>query len=130
MQTAYPLAMVFCDMIHRDPLTGKRTLLGCFSELRATHFPYVHAMMATYVAFTDVRGQVVAKVRIVDVDEEHGPLFEQQASVNVVDQGTVAEADALMPGVRFPTPGVYTVQFFVDARFLRERRLPVVQVSQ
>jgi len=54
----YALALVVCDAIWRDPSTGKRTILGCFSVIGAKSFPTKHPIMSVYAAVTDAHGLV------------------------------------------------------------------------
>jgi len=48
------LAWITCDAIHSDPATGKYTLLGVFSSLRARSFPVTHPRMIWFLALTSV----------------------------------------------------------------------------
>lgn len=68
----YALALVVCDAIWRDPSTGKRTILGCFSAILADEFPATHPGMAVYAAITDGHGTVPIALRLVDADEAQG----------------------------------------------------------
>ena len=66
----FPLAMVICDAVWRDPATGKWTLLGCFSAIEARVFPCFRPNLAVFVSLTDGRGKTPLKLRLVDVNEE------------------------------------------------------------
>jgi hypothetical protein len=125
----YALAMVISDAIWRDPGSGKRTILGCFSVLFARRFPAVHPIMAVYAVLTDGRGKVPIKLRVVDVDEENVPLFEANGEVVFADPRATVEIDMHIQGIRFPRPGDYRFQLFAGGEFVLERRLLVVQIS-
>ena len=43
-----------CDGVHIDPATGKHTLLGVFSNLKAREFPVTHPYMVWFMTLTDV----------------------------------------------------------------------------
>src|SRR6058998_634248 len=90
-QPPYSLALVLCDAIYQDTISGKPTLLGCFSVLHAREFPARHASMAAYAAITDGRGTVSILFRLVDVDEEAEPLFEGTTEVEFRDPRAVIE---------------------------------------
>jgi len=118
-----PLAMVICDMIWADPSTGKRTMLGCFSELSAKHFPIIHPIIAVYVALTGGCGTVVIRLQLVDVDEENDPIFEWTGEVDFPSPRELMEFDFHIPNVSFPSPGEYRIQLFADGELILERRL-------
>jgi hypothetical protein len=48
------LAWITCDSVYVDPATGKHTLLGIFSNLRAKEFPVVHPRMIWFLSFSDL----------------------------------------------------------------------------
>lgn len=127
----YTLAMVVADGIWRDPSTGKRTILGCFSEIGATKFPFVHPQLAVYVAMTDVHGKVAVKLRMVHAENDgEEPLFEREAEVELPDPRVVVEMDFTVGGLVFPRPGQYRLQLLAAGEFLLERRIVVRQMGK
>ena len=124
----YPLAMVIADAIWRDPGTGKRTILGCFSLIAAREFPAVHPQLAVYVAITDGRGTVPFRVQMVDMEEEGEPIFQAEGEVQFEDPRSIIEMDFHFAGVTFPHPGEYRIQLFASGEFLLERRIVIQQI--
>ena len=47
------LAWVTCDGVHLDPASGKHTILGVFSNIKAHRFPVTHPFMVWFLAITD-----------------------------------------------------------------------------
>jgi hypothetical protein len=47
--------MVLCGEVWVDPDSGKKSLLGVFSQVRATEFPVTAPPLCIYVALTDGR---------------------------------------------------------------------------
>ncbi len=47
------LAWMTCDGVHIDPSSGKHTILGVFSSIRARQFPVVHPFMIWFLTVTD-----------------------------------------------------------------------------
>jgi len=47
------LAWLTCDGVHLDPATGKHTILGVFSNIRAHRFPVTHPFMIWFMTLTD-----------------------------------------------------------------------------
>ena len=125
----YALALVVCDAIWRDPGTGKRTILGCFSAILAKEFPTKHPLMSVYAAITDGRGKVPVALRLVDVDEERDPVFELKGEVKFDDPRIVAEIDFAAANVVIPGPGEYRLQLMSGANLLMERRIAVLKVG-
>ena len=124
----YPLAMVVCDNIHRDPGSGKLFILGCFSTMHAVTFPATHGLMGLYIEQTNGRGVVPVRVRLIDANEEREPLWEDQNDHEFRDPRMVMQMVFLLAGVIFPEPGEYRFQVFASGEFLMERRLLVNQL--
>jgi hypothetical protein len=128
-QIPYSLAMVICDAIWRDPYSGKRTILGCFSAISGYQFPVIVPVLSVYVALTDGNGKIPIKLRLIDADEERQPLFETELEVEFASPLVIAELDYVMQGVTFPVPGEYRVQLSARAEPLVERRLIMSQIT-
>jgi hypothetical protein len=47
------LAWITCDGVHIDPATGKHTILGVFSNIKAQRFPVTHPFMIWFLTLTD-----------------------------------------------------------------------------
>jgi hypothetical protein len=125
----YPLALVVCDNIHRDPGTGKVCLLGCFSVIHAKEFPATHPLIALYVSITNGRGTVPVRVRLVDANEERAPIWEEEGEIELVDPRVVAEICYHLAGLTFDEPGEYRFQLFASNEFLMERRILIAQIE-
>jgi hypothetical protein len=48
------LAWLTCDAAHIDPASGKYTVLGIFSNIKAHRFPVTHPFMVWFMTITDV----------------------------------------------------------------------------
>ncbi len=48
------LVWLMCDGVHLDPASGKHTILGVFSNIKARAFPVVHPFMIWFITLTDV----------------------------------------------------------------------------
>tara|TARA_B100002019_G_scaffold291774_1_gene312896 strand:+ start:1263 stop:1685 length:423 start_codon:yes stop_codon:yes gene_type:complete len=56
-----------CDQIYNDPATGKMTLLGIFSKLRAKMFPIRHPEMVWFLSLSELPvGEHNLKISIAD----------------------------------------------------------------
>src|SRR5438105_13651672 len=95
--TPYPLAMIICDFIWRDPFNGKATIIGTFSSIAATQFPAVHPIISVFLALTDGRGKTKIKLCLVDVDEQHEPIFQGENEVDFIDPRAIIESVMVIP---------------------------------
>lgn len=123
------LAFVIADAIWRDPGTGKRTILGCFSAIHAREFPAAHGQLALYIALTEGRGTVPLEVRLVRVDAEDEEIAKVAADIEFRDPRMILEVDLHVRGLVFPMPGEYRFQVSAQGEFLIERRLVVAQLG-
>lgn len=119
----YPLAMMICDGIWRDPSTGKRFLMGCFSVIQAPEFPCVHPVLWVHVSVTEGRGKVPIRLRLVYAADDELVWESPTEEYEFPDPRTVAEFDFGLGSLTFPRPGEYRFQFFVADQFIMERRL-------
>ena len=56
-----------CDAVHVDPATGKHSLLGVFSSLRAKSFPVVHPKMTWFLSLSELhKGEHHLKIFLSD----------------------------------------------------------------
>ena len=123
--TPYPLSMVLCDGLWRDPYTGKFTLIGLFSTVGSENFPMDLPVLSIYVALTDGQGTMPLKLELVDVDESRPPLFSDENDVSFNDPCAVLELAFQRTHVVFPSPGEYRLKLFVNNDFMIERRILV-----
>ncbi len=49
------LVWLTCDAVHIDPATGKHTILGIFSNIKARTLPVMHPHMVWFLTVTDVQ---------------------------------------------------------------------------
>lgn len=124
----YPLAMVVCDGLWRDPYTGKTTIIGTFSTIGGAKFPLRHPVLSLYISLTDGRGRVPMKLVLIDVDEEREAVFEVDDELDFKDDPRmIVELCLVQMNLIFEEPGEYRLKLFVKDEFLMERRILVAQ---
>ena len=123
----YPLAMVICDMVWRDPYTAKCTIIGTFSAVCSSIFPAVHPVLSVYITLTDGRGIVPISLVLIDADEERAPIFKQDQDIEFIDPRAIVELIFVSGGIQFPQPGEYRLQLIAANEFIMERRILVLQ---
>jgi hypothetical protein len=124
------LALLVCDQIITDRLTGKQSLIGMFSTIHSSRFPVVHPQLSVYVALTDGRGKTPLTIRIVDADESRAPLVQGTGVVEFQNPRVIANLALQFHGLRFPEPGHYRVQLLCKEALLREARLMLVKAKR
>ena len=102
----YPLAIVVCDAVWRDPGTNKFFILGSFSIIHSRAFPAIHPQSAVYISLTDGRGTIPIKLCLVSAEEEDvDPLFEAEMEMEFRDPRMIAELVFGIQGVAFLSAG-------------------------
>ncbi len=125
----YPLAMVVCDYIWRDPYTGKNTIIGTFSLIGGESFPLTHPSLGVYVSLTDGIGHCAVRLELADVNELREPIVVLEQIVDFEDPRMIAELVFQISGVTFPDPGEYRLKLFANQDFLMERRLLLISTA-
>lgn len=124
------LALVVCDQIITDRLTGKQSLIGMFSKVHAPGFPATHPQLSVYVALTEGYGETELTIRIVDSNESRPPIVEGKGRVNFKTPRAIANLALQFHGLTFARPGEYRVQIYANGQLLREARLELVQLER
>jgi len=124
----YPLAMVVCDNIHRDPGTGKPFLLGCFSVILARDFPATHPGLCVYIELTNGRGKIPFTLRLIDADEDREPVVTMEQEFECEDPRFVVQLIFGLANLTFPQEGEYRLQLFASKEFVMERRILVTSI--
>lgn len=122
------LALMVCDQIISDRLTGKQSLIGMFSQIHARRFPAAHPQLCVFVALTEGYGKCELTLRIVDANGSRPPIVEGKGAVDFKTPLAIANLALQFNGLTFPAAGDYRVQLFANGSLLREARLELVQV--
>ncbi len=123
------LAMIVCDQIITDRMTGKQSLIGMFSRIHARGFPASHPQLCVYVTLTEGYGETEFTIRIVDANDERPPIVEGRGKVRFQNPRAIANLALQFHGLTFPKPGEYRVQLYSNGELLREARLEMIQVK-
>ena len=126
--TPIGLAIVICDQIIEDKLTGKKSLIGIFNQIGTQNFPCRHPQISVFVSLTDGHGQCAARLRIVHDESDH-VVAEVNGGIQFPDVHVVVELNFNLVGLVFPQPGMYSIEFYCDDALVLERRFTVTQVK-
>jgi hypothetical protein len=107
------LAWLTCDAVHIDPASGKHTILGVFSNIRARQFPVTHPYMVWFMVLTDVApGPHRLRISLGLDPTRMAPLIERE-----FESGGPLQRINLINGLTnlsFPAPGDYSILIEVD----------------
>jgi len=122
------IAIVICDQIIEDKLTGKKSLIGIFNQIATQSFPCRHPQVCVFVSLTEGRGQCAARLRIVHDESDH-VVAEVNGNIQFPDVHMVVELNFSLVGLVFPEPGVYAIEFYCDDALVLERRFQVSHIK-
>ncbi|HLP01615.1 MAG TPA: hypothetical protein VK178_12340 [Opitutaceae bacterium] len=120
------LVWMTCDGVHIDPSTGKHTILGVFSNIRARQFPVTHPFMIWFMTITDCEpGQHTMKISIGLEPTNMMKVIERQFEsrspvqrINLINE---------LRNCSFPQAGDYNILVEVDDEPVLATNLPVTE---
>ena len=118
------LCWLTCDGVHIDPASGKHTILGIFSNIRAHHFPVTHPFMVWFLTVTDcAAGAHRMKISLGLDATNPTPLIERPFE----SQGPLQRINLIneINNLTFPEPGDYSIVVEIDDEPLLATNLTV-----
>mgnify|MGYP006281043595 CR=1 FL=1 len=123
------LALVACDTVIEDKVTGKKSLIGLCDRIAGTRFPCVHPELSVYVSLTSGRGERPCAVTCRHTDDVT-VAFTATGKIRFRDPTQVVDLVFRLRGVRFVKPGTYWLQFLVDDMPIMVRPLTVSKIEK
>jgi hypothetical protein len=118
-------AMLVCDVTLRDAETGKVSLIGIFSDVRALSFPVLQPSLSVYLNLSDVQGDYDLKIELRRLDDDR--LVGEGGAGLSLDRPN-AEIVFEMRNLVFPTEGRYEFRVHANDRFVGNKPFNVVKV--
>ena len=122
------LAWITCDSVYVDPATGKHTLLGIFSNLRAKEFPVVHPRMIWFLSFSDLpagKHDLKITIGIPMSDDEPRTIIKKDFEspgphhrINLIND---------IQRLKFEIPGNYSILIEIDGQVLLASTFPITE---
>jgi hypothetical protein len=122
------LAMIICDMVLDDRISGKKSLIGLFDAIAASSLPCLVNELFVFVALTEGHGEQMIHLRCVKASSNE-ELFDTETEVSFPDPLSVVEVNFGLCGCEFPEVGEYRFQLFANDSLLCERKFHVTQVE-
>lgn len=119
-------AIIICDALITDRDTGKRSLIGVFTNIRARTFPAAHPQLSVYVRLIDAQGWYAVKLELVRV-ETMETIGEGTIQVEIPDRLRYHEIGFNLRGLSFPAPGQYEFRLYANDAYLTHQTFQVEQ---
>jgi len=124
------LAWITCDSVYVDPATGKHTLLGIFSNLRANDFPVTHPRMIWFLSFSDLtQGAHQLKISIgIPMSEEDPRVIIDR---NFDSPGPHHRINLIndIHRLKFENPGNYSILIEIDDQVVLASTFPITKID-
>jgi hypothetical protein len=121
-------AMVLCDHAHRDPATGKFSLLGVFDRIHAKAFPAAHGPFSIYLALTNLNGSYDLVVHVLRGEDESG-VGETRSAQPLVVRDPLARVELAMNlpgGLPLSKAGPLVFRLSANGRPLQDQVVSVI----
>jgi hypothetical protein len=117
--------------------TEKRSLIGCFDRFAFPQFPAKYARFFVTVWVTNIEG-TLTEIDLTTRIEQKGSahvVFSSSIKANFTEEKKFERDNILafsipVPGITFPTPGIYTVLILMNGDEAGTRDIKVLQVAQ
>ena len=123
------LALMLCDTIIEDRFTGKKSLIGLFSQIHAQKIPCIHQSMMLLVSMTSGQGTYSCEIVFEHADLPK-PVFRTECPLTFENPFQVVDLVYQLKIVRFPLPGKYWIKVNIDGVSVMMRPLMVLPKKQ
>ncbi len=122
-----PLALLVCDTVITDAMTGKKTLVGIFNAIGANKFPHVIPSMNIFASLTNLEGEVEVKIKMIAGNDD--VVFELPAKVPFKNPFETPELFFNLQNFRVNAPGTYELQLIAKNQVIATRLLIFKEVQ-
>ena len=119
-----PLAMVVCDSVIDDRKTGKKSLIGIFSNISAMKVPAIHSRLNVFISLTEGCGEYAASLKCLNVDQNK-PIAELNGPITFHSPSQIIEFNFELLGLPFTSFGNYRFDFFCNGELVISRKFTV-----
>lgn len=120
--------MIMCDMVIADSGSGKRSLIGIFTNIRSQRFPLQHPQLWVYARLIDAEGKYAIRLELVRA-ETMAIIGEMTIDVEIPDRLRYHELGFDLHGLVFPAPGQYEFRLYADGAYLGHQAFEVAQID-
>jgi hypothetical protein len=124
-----PLAMVICDMVIEDRLTGKKSLIGIFNNVNALKFPCQHPSINVFFALTEGIGTYKGCLRCVKLDTNE-VIMNINGPIPFPNRLAAVEFNFDIKNMSFPAEGQYIFELLCDDQLVISRKFIVTKMAE
>ncbi|MDD4909825.1 MAG: hypothetical protein PHR44_04005 [Candidatus Omnitrophica bacterium] len=121
-----PLAMVLCDMVIDDRKTGKKSLVGIFSNINATKVPCIHPRLNVFISLTEGNGEYAGKLKCLYVDKDK-TVAELAGPILFQSPHQIIDFNFELCGLPLVAFGNYRFDFYCNEELVISRKFTVSQ---
>ncbi len=114
MSTIKPIkeAMLLCDSIITDAVTGKKSLIGIFENISAPSFPFSHYILSVYIKFNSAQGKYIFRLELIDLDNNLVIGRANTPELDVLNKLDSYELAFNLGNLAFSHPGKYEFRVY------------------
>lgn len=115
-------AFLVCDNVIADGSTGKKTIVGTFTHVRARSFPCLVGQLALYFCLTDAEGKYQFTIELIYLDQDKiiGKALLPEV-VEIKDRLDIFDVGITLPPTLFPGPGRYEFRLSANGQFVARK---------
>ncbi len=125
--SATPLALLLCDTVITDAMTGKKTLVGIFNSIGASKFPHIVPQINVFASLTNIEGETEVKIRL--IAGNNNVVFDLPAKVPFKNPLDAPELVFNLQNLKFPSPGAFELQLLAGGKVAASRLLVVSEIK-
>jgi len=125
--SATALALLLCDTVITDAMTGKKTLVGIFNSIGATKFPHIVPQINVFASLTNLEGETEVKIRL--IAGNNNVVFDLPAKVPFKNPLDAPELVFNLQNLKFPSPGAFELQLLAGGKLAASRLLVVSEIK-
>lgn len=122
-------AMLLCDHVHYDEVSGKHTILGVCDAIGRREFPAELDGATIYLCLTNMNGRYAVELAWLRGDTEAElARFAPPGVVTSSDPLARISIDGALSGLPLPAPGRYVLRLWVNGHHLHDSVIMVGEV--
>ncbi|MBI4834318.1 MAG: hypothetical protein HY811_05830 [Planctomycetes bacterium] len=123
-----PLAMIICDSVIEDRITGKKSLIGIFNNIAVAQFPCQHPSINVFFTLTEGIGEYQGCLRCVKLDTNE-IIININGPIPFPNRLATVEFNFELKNIRFPTEGQYVFELLCDDQPVISRKFNVSKIK-
>jgi len=120
-------AFLVCDCVIEDSMTKKKTLVGIFTHLQASAFPFQHQQLGLYFCLTDAEGLYQFDIDLCYLNNDQLVCRASLPNIDIGDRLQISDFGINLPSLVFPAPGRYEFRLRMGGSVIAQKDFNVIQ---